>query len=144
MSSGTGENEVELRKMLDFTRLAAVIVLLLHFYYSCYAAFKQWKLTATITDRLLHNIEHTGLFKELYITKLVALGLLVISLMGAKGRKDEKLQLKYAVLWVVTGLLFYFLSSVLFKLDVAAATIAISYMAITGGGFLCILTGGLC
>jgi len=142
MSSGTGENEVELRKMLDFTRLAAVIVLLLHFYYTCYAAFKEWKLTAGITDRLLLNIAHTGLFKEAYIAKLAALGLLVISLMGAKGRKDEKLQLKFAVGWLVIGLLFYFLSGVLFRLEIAAATIAMSYMAITGCGFLCILTGG--
>ena len=29
--SGTGENEVGLRKILDFTRLAAIAILMLHF-----------------------------------------------------------------------------------------------------------------
>jgi hypothetical protein len=140
--SGTGENEVELRKMLDFTRLAAVIILLLHFYYCCYGAFKAWKLTATLSDRLLANIAHTGLFKSLYLPKMIALGLLVISLLGAKGRKDEKLGWKTIAAWLVTGVVFYFLSSQVFNLNYTVQSIAVTYMAVTGMGFLCILSGG--
>ncbi len=92
MSAGTGENEQGLMKILDFTRLAAIVILLLHFYYYCYAAFKNWQLTTTITNRLLMNIMKTGLFENSYTSKLIAIGLLVISLMGAKGKKDEKLK----------------------------------------------------
>ncbi len=40
MSVGTGENEVGLRKILGFTRLAGIVILFLHFYYYCYGAFK--------------------------------------------------------------------------------------------------------
>lgn len=140
--SGTGENEVELRKMLDFTRLAAVIVLLLHFYYCCYGAFKEWKLTATLSDRLLANIVHTGLFRSLRVPKLTALGLLVISLLGAKGRKDEKLGWKTIAAWLVMGAVFYFLSDQVFNLNYTVPGIAVTYMVVTGIGFLCILSGG--
>lgn len=140
--SGTGENEVELRKMLDFTRLAAIIVLLLHFYYCCYGAFKAWKLTAALSDRLLANIAHTGLFKSLYMPKLIALGLLIISLLGAKGRKDEKLGWKTIAGWLVIGALFYFLSGQVFNLNYTVQGIAVTYMVTTGLGFLCILSGG--
>ncbi len=140
--SGTDENEVELRKMLDFTKLAPVIILLLHFYYCYHGAFKAWKLTATISDRLLANIAHTGLFKSLYMPKLIALGLLVISLLGAKGRKEEKLGWKTIVAWLAAGVLLYFLSEQVFNLNYTEQGIAVTYMVITGIGFLCILSGG--
>src|SRR5690349_19414559 len=92
--TGTGENEMGLRKILDMTRFAGIFILLLHFYFYCYRAFEQWQLTSTITDRILINIQHTGLFNHLYTSKFIALGLLVISLMGARGKKNEKLQPK--------------------------------------------------
>ena len=63
--SVTGENEQGLRKIIDLTRFASIFLLLLHFYYVCYAAFAQWKLRSDITDRLLKNISQTGLFHSL-------------------------------------------------------------------------------
>ena len=41
----TGENEQGLRKILDMTRLISIVILVLHFYYYCYAAFEHWHLT---------------------------------------------------------------------------------------------------
>ena len=76
MSGGTGENEQGLIRILDFTRLAAIAVLLLHFYYYCYKAFEEWQLTATITSRLLQNIYNTGLFGDFNLSKLRALNVL--------------------------------------------------------------------
>src|SRR5258706_9713389 len=92
--SGTGENEQGLRKIVDLTRFASIFILLLHFYYFCYAAFKQWEIKSTITDRLLKNIMNTGLFHSQYTSKILAIGLLVISLLGAQGKKDEKINWK--------------------------------------------------
>ena len=60
MSAGTGENEMGLRKILDFTRLGSIIILLLHFYYYCYGMFKLWGLTTEISDKFLINISRTG------------------------------------------------------------------------------------
>jgi len=142
MSTGTGENEHGLVKILDFTRFAAIAILLLHFYYYCYKAFEDWQLTTTITSRLLQNIYRTGLFCNFNRSKLIALGLLVISLIGAKGRKDENLNNKTVVIWLLTGLILYFLSSVLFDFNASVKTIAIAYMTISIAGFLFVLSAG--
>ena len=88
--SGTGENEMGLRKILDFTRLGSMVFLLIHFYYSCYGCFKHWELTTELGDRFLVNISRTGLLASPLKSKLLVLALLMISLMGSKGKKDEK------------------------------------------------------
>jgi hypothetical protein len=72
MAMHTGENEQGLRKILDMTRLISIALLILHFYYYCYAAFQQWQLTATLTNRLIGNIQHTGLFNSFHKSKAIA------------------------------------------------------------------------
>src|SRR6185436_9702829 len=125
--SGTGENELGLRKILDFTRLGAIAILLMHFYYYCYAAFREWNFTASISDRLMVNIANTGLFNYWFTSKIIALGLLVISLVGATGKKDESVRLKSIVSWIGIGLLLYLASSLFFNLNTGIPTMAIAY-----------------
>ncbi len=141
--SHTGENEQALRKILDMTRLMAITVLVLHFYYYCYGAFKEWELTTTLTDRLLENIRKTGLFSGFHTSKHIALGLLVISLLGAKGKKDEKLNYRTALAYIIIGLLVYFTSyfSLLFSGPVTVK--AAVYIGLTSVGFLLVLSGGV-
>ena len=138
----TGENEQGLRKIIDLTRMMAIAVLIIHFYYYCYAAFKEWQLTSTITDRLLQNIYSTGLFSGLNKSKGIALVLLIISLIGVRGRKDEKLAYKAVIAYMLTGLVLYFGSYLSLYLKEAPATIAIYYIGITILGFILFLTGG--
>ena len=138
----TGENEMGLRKILDMTRFAAIGILLLHFYYYCYVAFRQLDWRSDITDRLLQNIVHTGLFDGIWTSKLMALGLLVISLIGATGKKDEQLRLKSIFSIIGCGLLFYFIGQLFFGLNTSIATIAMLYISITAIGFLLVLSGG--
>lgn len=140
--SVTGEDETGLRKILDMTRFAGIFILLLHFYYFCYTAFKEWGFSSKITDRLLMNTIHTRLFNHLSTSKLMALGLLVISLVGATGRKDEKLRVKTIVTYLTIGLVLYFISPLFLQLDASIQTIAITYIAITATGFLLVLSGG--
>jgi len=142
MSTSTGENEMGLKKILDFTRLASLVILFLHFYYYCYTAFKLWKLTAEIGDRFLVNISKTGLFESMIRSKLLALALLVISLIGALGKKDEKISKQSIILYLFIGLLFYFSSVLVFKIKIDLETVAICYMVLTGAGFLLIMSGG--
>ncbi len=97
MAMNTGENEQGLRKILDMTRLISIALLIIHFYYYCYATFYVWHLTAALTNRLIGNIEHTGLFSNFQKSKLIALGFLTISLLSAKGRKNEKINFKNAL-----------------------------------------------
>ena len=138
----TGENEHSLRKILDMTRLISIAILVLHFYYYCYAFFDQQHLTSTLSDRLMSNIRNTGLFNNFHTSKLLALAFLTISLMGARGKKNEKLNYKTAFTYIIIGLLFYFISylSLLPKIDLISA--AILYMTITAIGFMLVLSGG--
>lgn len=142
MAHQTGENEQALRKILDMTRLIAIVILFIHCYYYCYAAFNQWELTTVFTDRLLGNISNTGLFSSFHKSKLIALGFLAISLIGAKGRKNEKLNYRTAIAYAISGLLAYFISYLVLLLGTDVTIKTACYIGLTGVGFLLMLSGG--
>lgn len=142
MAVQTGENEQALRKILDMTRLISIVILVLHFYYYCYGAFSQWGLVSEFSDRILGNIRNTGIFDGLHRSKLISLGFLIISLLGAKGRKDEKLNYRTASAYLITGLLIYFFGYLSLLLSYSPVVIAGIYMGITLTGFLLFLSGG--
>ncbi|WP_316787727.1 conjugal transfer protein MobC [Pedobacter frigoris] len=139
----TGENEQALRKILDMTRLMAIAILILHFYYYCYGLFNHFHLTTALTNKLLGNIAATGIFKSFYISKLIALGMLTVSLMGAKGKKDEKLSYKSALAFLLPGLLTYFISGLILLAEASSITKAWLYITVTSAGFLLIVNGGV-
>ena len=138
----TGEDIQGLRKIVDFTRLISVFILAIHFYICCYQAFRHWQWTADITDRIIGNIAKTGLFIDMLRPKLAALLFLSISLVGVKGRKDEKLQKRTIAAYLLTGSMIYFISVLCFYLKAGIDLIAILYMVLTGIGYLLVLTGG--
>jgi len=138
----TGENEQGLRKVLDMTRMISMVVLGLHFYYYCYEAFRIWHLTAHLGDSIMANISKTGLFSNFYKSKLIALGFLAVSLLGSKGRKDEKQNYKTAFAHILTGLLTYFISYLILVLKAQAVTLAVLYMGLTSIGYMLAMTGG--
>lgn len=138
----TGENEQGLRAIIDFLRKGSILVLVLHFYIHCYFVFEAWGLTFSILETMLLNISNATLFKSVAYSKLFALGLLIISLVGVKGKKDEKINVAGVITCLVLGVLLYFLSGALFYTQLPSAPLAISYIAITATGFLLFLTGG--
>jgi len=70
--------------------LISIIVLVLHFYYYSYRAFDEWQLTAVLSDRLLGNIQKTGLFSHFNTSKYIAFGFLLIALLDARGKKKKR------------------------------------------------------
>lgn len=142
MALQTGENDQALRKIIDMTRLISIVLLSLHCYYYCYSAFKEWQLVSAFSDKMLLNIQKTGLFTDFHKSKLIALGFLVISLFGARGRKNEKLRYKTALVYIGVGLLFYFISYFIWvtAFDFFYATIL--YILVTALGYLLSLSGG--
>lgn len=142
MSTGTGENEKGLKQIIDFTRLGSIFTLLLYFYYECYSAFQQWALTSEFTDRLLENIVRTGLFKTIAVSKGLSLALLLISLIGAKGKKSETIKKELVIFHLISGFILFWCSILFLHLSGTPQTIAGFYMGATGAGFLLILMGG--
>lgn len=138
----TGENEQGLRKILDLTRMMSIVILLLHYYYACYAVFRQWGLTAALSDRLLLNIYHTGLFTSFFKVKGIALVLLLISLLGARGQKKETLSLKTTGAYLAAGFMLYVGSYGIYLLKGNLDVMAVAYMGVTTTGYILMLTGG--
>jgi len=138
----TGENEQAMRQILDMTRFIAITILVIHFYYYCYAAFSSWGVVSVFSDRILSNTQHSGLFSFFNKSKLIALGFLLISLLGAKGRVNENLTYKSALSYLFLGLVIYFVSGFLLQLTGAIQIIASIYMVITTVGFLLVISGG--
>jgi hypothetical protein len=138
----TGEDLQGLRKIVDFTRLISIFILSIHFYLCCYVAIKDWGWTAEITDRIIANISKTGLFNNRFYPKLAGLLFLIISLIGVKGKKDEKIQKNAITAYLITGLLLYFSSVLCFYIHTKVSIITILYIGITTIGYLLILTGG--
>ena len=132
MGMQTGENEQGLRKILDMTRLMGIGVLGLHFYFFCYATFRDWGLVSDVTDSVLRNIHGTGLFLDFHTSKLIALAMLGISLLGVKGRKSEKMNTKTASMYGAAGLVIYFGSYVVLQFHAWLEWISAAYMADLG------------
>ncbi|WP_342084387.1 conjugal transfer protein MobC [Dyadobacter sp. OTU695] len=143
MSSATAENQQALQRIMDMSRMISLAMLALHYYYYCYGAFESWQLTTPWTDKVLEQIIKTSLFSHFYKTKLAALLFLFISLLGAKGKKDEKLSMRSPVLWAFTGLVCFHFSFLPLSLGSGDPFAAAVYMFCCSGGYLTILWGGV-
>ncbi len=140
MANGTGESEMGLLRITGFMRNVSVILLILHYYYYCYGAFVIWNLHWNLVDRFLLNLVKTGLFAK-YHAKSICLGLLVLSLVGSKGKKDENLNWKPIAFYFVAGIAFYFFSGFITERLNPIEVVAVSYMSFTSFGYLLILNG---
>jgi hypothetical protein len=140
--ANTGENEQALRKIIDFIRLLSVVILLFHFYYFMHTALQDWELTMGFIDLIVVRLNNTGMFKSVYHSKLLVFGLLMISLIGAKGKKDEKINLRTAVLFIICGILIFFLCHFVLLLPLDTLVSVGLYTGVTVLGYALILTGG--
>jgi len=138
-----GENQQALHKNLELIRFVSVLILLLHFYCCCIDAFTSWGLTAIAVTKVIYSLTR-GLSPLSGITgpKAVALGLLALSLLGEKGKKDEKATWRPILYYLTMGLLLYFFSNFLLYLTLEYTTVAIVYMTTTSIGYLSVLAGG--
>jgi hypothetical protein len=137
------ENIQALRQIMDFIRLGSIVLLLIHFYSVCHPAIQHWHLNVEFVDRIIFNLsERLGFLSGVNVPKLTALFLLAVSIIGGKGKKDEKLTIGPVLFYLLTGLLLYFISSLLLLLQIDQVTLACLYITITTIGYLSILSGG--
>ncbi|OIV39838.1 conjugal transfer protein MobC [Flavobacterium johnsoniae] len=137
-----GENEQALRKILDMTRLLSILVLAIHVYYWFYGLFQHQSLVNSLGIRILEALFRTGLFNNFHVSKILSLILLLISLLGVKGRKDEKINCRRALNYAAAGLLLFFLSFYVLLLQIDSSRAAVYYIIATCSGFIMILTAG--
>jgi hypothetical protein len=138
----TGENEQALRKIIDFTRMASIIILAFHFYFTCHAILEAWKLTIDFVDRVFTSLVRTGLFESIHISKGISLCLLFVSLIGVKGKKSDKASVSVSATLVVLGLPMFLLGQHVFSAKLTAEAAVFTYFLVTVMGYILILTGG--
>ncbi|MBV4358767.1 conjugal transfer protein MobC [Pinibacter aurantiacus] len=138
----TGENEQGLKKVIDLTRMISIVILLIHCYYFGYAGFKQIGWVSVFSDHLLQNIGHIKWMNSFTLSKTVALGFLLLSVLGVKGKKEERYDLGSSLIYLLMGLLIYFASGLLFYLhESTALQIVMAYTTAVFSGFLLVITG---
>lgn len=142
MAHQTGENDQALRKIVDFTRMGSLILLVIHCYYFGYESFEYWGYISELSDRILARLAATGLFESIYYSKAIVLLLLTISLVGVKGKKEETASAGAAITFVVFGMLIFFLSHYLFELSFRWETRIGVYFGLISLGYILVLTGG--
>jgi hypothetical protein len=138
----TSENQQALSKILDMSRMIAITLLALHFYYYCYGLFAAWQLVSPFSDKVLFNIEKTGLFSSFAKSKLIALFFLAVSLLGAKGKKNQDLSYRKPAAWILAGLLIYFVCGIVYQSVSSVAPGALLYILTCSAGFIFTLVGG--
>lgn len=139
----TGENTQGLRKIMDFTRLISIILLLIHFYLSCYPTFRAWGLTADIADRIADNLDKLLIFRSPAFNKSACLAMLIISMIGVKGKKDQKLRTRTGLTYLAAGLILYWMTLLLLLNSSRGIIPDIVYMAITSLGYIMVLSGAV-
>lgn len=137
----TGENQQGLRQVLDFTRLLSLVLLLVHFYMHCHAAFQAWGLTTPLLDGAALLLLKMPLFQTSLFSKLAALLLLLVSLLGASGKKDERISYYTIIACMLPGLLLYFTGHIL-PMDPGTPGSPLIYVVTSLAGYLLVLTGG--
>lgn len=137
----TGENEQALRKIIDFTRLLSIGLLVLHFYIFCHPVFTTER--SLFIDRIIINLLKMKAISDLETAKALIMGLLIISLFGAKGRKDEKINIRQAVILMCAGIALYFLSGLLFPAMTELRSLSYCYIGLVASGYIMVLSGGI-
>ncbi|RVT98499.1 conjugal transfer protein TraG [Mucilaginibacter limnophilus] len=138
----TGENEQALRKIIDFTRFLSICVLVIHIYLCCYGSFAEWHLTWPVSHKVLAHIALLPVFTSIAYAKFTSLGLLLVSLLGSRGKKDETVKKHQVLIYAGLGMAIFFGSGWLLNSNLAETTETIVYMTGSGIGYLMILFAG--
>ncbi len=141
MSRSTEEHESSLHAIISMVRISSIILLLLHFYYFNYPAFREWGLTADLGDIFLANLGRVGLFDQFLVSKTAALFLLGISLLGGHGKKDPDHTPGRGMVITGAGIVLYFASGAILWLDLPDQDLAVIYMVLCGTGYLLTIRG---
>ena len=133
-----------LAKVMDFMRAISIVLVLIHIYWYCHAYFVGMNYNITIIDKILINFHNnTGLFNHNIITKLFAVLFLALSCLGTKGVKNQRVTWSKIILFLVLGILFFFINWWMLDLMLPIASKAVLYTSAITTGYLFLLLSGV-
>ncbi|MET3032973.1 conjugal transfer protein MobC [Flavobacterium johnsoniae] len=134
-----GEDDLRgLAKIMAFMRAVSILVLLMHFYWYCYGFFNARGWTLETIDTILRGFDRTaGLFSNVLYSKLFAQLLLILSCLGTKGVKNEKITWTKIYPVLALGFIFFFLNGFLREVSY------LLYMFSSGIGYTALMVAGI-
>lgn len=133
-----------LAKIMEFMRAVSILFAIVHCYWYCYEAFREWHVTIGVLDKMLVNFQQTaGLYKHPLITKCFSVLFLALSCLGTRGVKTEKIT--WTKIWIILffGVVLFFLNFWILALPMAKVGIAAWYIFTVSVGYICLLMAGL-
>ncbi|UII29076.1 YWFCY domain-containing protein [Fulvivirga maritima] len=138
----SGDHQQGLVKTMELARIVSLILLLMHLYYYHQEVMHSWGLTSDWMSQLIARLESTGLFEATWISKALSFILLIVSLLGVKGKKDIDFNLPLTLVILTLGGVLYWSSALWFPMNLQAKTHFLLSAAILFTGYLCLLGAG--
>ncbi|WP_246228489.1 YWFCY domain-containing protein [Paraflavitalea devenefica] len=138
----TGENDQMLRGVIDLLRLSSIVLLGLHFYIYCHGTVLDWGLTADFLTGMIRKGQHSPFFTNPHLMKAGVLGLLIVALIGLKGKKDTKAKGSNIIWLLAIGSICYWASPLLMHPAIYSTWNGPLYILLTAFGYILLLTGG--
>ena len=133
-----------LAKVMDFMRAISIVLVLIHIYWYCHAYFVSMNYNVGVVDKILLNFQsNIGLFNHNLITKLFAVLFLALSCLGTKGVKNQKVTWGKIMLFLVFGVLFFFINWWILDLRLPVSSKVMLYTFSMATGYLFLLLSGV-
>ena len=133
-----------LAKIMEFGRAVSIFLLVVHVYVYCYPSITSWNLNLEVIDKIIMNFNNTtGIFNCILWSKLAATLLMVVSCLGTKGVKGEKITRYKIHAALFTGCILFFLNWWILDLPLPHAAVTALYVFTLVSGYLCLLMAGL-
>ena len=138
-----GEDDLRgLAKIMAFMRAVSILLMLMHLYWFCYGFFLERGWTLEVINKILGSFDRTAaLFSHTLYTKVFALVLLVLSCLGTKGVKNEKITWTKIYVALSIGFILFFLNTPLLVLSSATGTFV--YILTIALGYIILLMAGV-
>ncbi len=133
-----------LAKVMDFMRALSILFVVINVYWFCYGQIAEWGINIGVVDRILLNFDRTaGLFGNILWTKLFAVVFLVLSCLGTKGVKEEKITWRRIIAVLSTGGVLFFFNWWLLELPLPTVADTAFYILTVSVGYICLMMGGV-
>jgi len=133
-----------LAKVMEFMRTISILLVIINIYWFCYRSVHEWNINIGVVDKILLNFNRTtGLFTTILWTKLFSIVFLALSCLGTKGIKEEKITWGKIYLFLIIGVILFFMNWWLSDLPLPATVCTAFYILTMGVGYLCLLTAGI-
>ena len=133
-----------LAKVMEFMRAISILFVVMNIYWFCYYAIREWGVNIGVVDKILLNFDRTaGLFGNTLYTKLFAVVFLVLSCLGTKGVKEEKITWPKIYVFLAIGFILFFMNWWILDLPLPTAATTGFYVLTMATGYLFLLVGGL-